>query len=259
MPWQTLSLSVEHDGAVARLRLERPEAANSLNRRMLRELRELFAEVERDARVRVVVLEGTREHFCTGMDFDELARSPAPAEHALDGDAYFDLLERLAGAPKVVIARVDGRVNAGGVGLAAAADMVIAGAGASFALSEALFGLLPACVLPYLVRRVGPQRAHWLTLSTLPIDARRAYDIGLADAVGPDSNRILRRHLPRCVRLDPRTVLRHKAYMQGLWPIGPDRRRAAVEQLRVLLADATVQENIRRYVLQGTPPWQTRS
>jgi polyketide biosynthesis enoyl-CoA hydratase PksH len=257
MTHQTVSISRDHDDAVMRLRMDRPGAQNSLNRQLIRELRERLAEAEEDARLRVIVLEGTPEHFCTGMDFHEVATSAAPRDHAGDGESYFDLLAALSGSARVVIARVEGQANAGGVGLAAASDLVIAGEQATFSLSEALFGLLPACLLPFLVRRVGLQHAHWLTLSTLPIGARRAQEIGLADDVGPDATQLLQRYLARCVRLDPRTVRAHKSYLHGFAPIGADRRAAAIDQLRQRLEDATVQENIRRYVLQGTLPWQT--
>ena len=87
---------------------------------------------------------------------------------------YMDTLRRITLFSKVVISCVDGQVLAGGVGLVACSDLVIATSKAEFGLSEALWGLLPAMVLPYLIRKVGVQKAYFMTLTTIRISVEEA-------------------------------------------------------------------------------------
>ncbi|NUR28322.1 MAG: enoyl-CoA hydratase, partial [Catenulispora sp.] len=102
------------------------------------------------------------------------------------GGAFFDLLTRFTQAPVIVAAAVDGRVAGGGVGLVAACDFVVATEASTFGLPEALWGLLPCCVLPFLIRRVGFQRAHAMALTTRPVAGAEAAAWGLVDETGPD-------------------------------------------------------------------------
>lgn len=95
-------------------------------------------------------------------------------------------MRQLAESSKIIVAKVQGKVNAGGIGLVAGSDLVVADNEASFALSELLFGLLPAMVLPFLIQRVGLQRAKLLALTTQPIQAAEAQRWGLVDEIGAD-------------------------------------------------------------------------
>lgn len=97
----------------------------------------------------------------------------------------YDLWLRLATGPYVTISHVRGKANAGGLGFVAASDIVLANETAQFSLSELLFGLYPACVLLFLIRRIGFQRAHYFTLMTQPISAKQACEWGLVDACEP--------------------------------------------------------------------------
>jgi polyketide biosynthesis enoyl-CoA hydratase PksH len=151
---------------------------------------------------------------------------------------------------------VRGRANAGGVGLAAACDLVLADRTATFALSELLFGLFPACVLPFLARRVGLQKAHFLTLSTRPIHAEEALAWGLADALGDDAEVLLRAHLRRLAHLEKSAIGRYKAYMAGLSDLVSQARHRALDANRTMFADPGVQRDIMRYVREMKFPWE---
>jgi polyketide biosynthesis enoyl-CoA hydratase PksH len=149
-----------------------------------------------------------------------------------------------------------GRVNAGGVGLAAACDMVLADHSASFALSELLFGLFPACVLPFLIRRVGEQRAHYLTLSTQPVNAAQALAWGLVDGVEDQVDGLLRKHLLRLRRLDKAAIGRYKLYRHDLSALVDAARPPALEANRVMFSDPATRAVIRRYVTEQKFPWE---
>ena len=109
-----------------------------------------------------------------------------------------------------------GMANGGGVGFVAASDIVLADETAQFGLSELLFGLFPACVLPFLIRRIGFQKAHYLTLMTQPISAQQAQTWGLVDACAKRSDSLLRKHLLRLSRLSKASIRRYKKYIRDL-------------------------------------------
>lgn len=251
MSYQTLS--VAFDDGVCRVRFDRPEAGNAIDARMVEELGRVLALCDDGAEppVTVLVLEGSADAFCVGGDFAATA-----AGETLDAAALYDLWRRLATGPYVSIALVHGRANAGGVGFVAASDLVLAGPGASFGLSELLFGLFPACVLPFLIRRVGRQKAHAMTLLTRPVGAAEALACGLADAVEDDPEALLGRHLSRLRLLGKPALGRYKSYLAEISDELERCRPAALAANRALFADPSVQRNIRRYVTELKLPWE---
>jgi polyketide biosynthesis enoyl-CoA hydratase PksH len=205
-----------------------------------------------DQPVTIVVLEGAAGVFCTGGDFEATAGGAA-----LDPAPLYDLWTRLATGPFISIALVKGRANAGGVGLACSCDLVLCDRSATFALSELLFGLFPACVMPFLVRRIGLQKAHYLALMTRPIPAAEALTSGLADAVGDDAEALLASHLPRLTRLTRPAIGRYKSFMGELTEIIERAKPMAVAANRDMFEDPAVRRNISRYVTEMKLPWET--
>ncbi|MEX3628257.1 MAG: enoyl-CoA hydratase/isomerase [Burkholderia sp.] len=240
------------DGPVCRLRLDRDDRAPVLDRALVDDcLRTLDA---LDAAIHIVVLEGAPDAFCAGADFDALASGGAAS--AVDPERLYALWSRLANGPFVSIAHVRGAATAGGVGFAASCDLVLAADDATFALPELLFDLYPACVLPFLVRRVGFQRAHYMTLTTRPVTAREATAWGLADATDADSEALLRRHLLRLRRVGRAGISRYKAYAARLHDLVEQAREDAVAANRALFSDEAALATIRRYVRTGALPWE---
>jgi 3-carboxymethyl-3-hydroxy-acyl-[acp] dehydratase len=237
------------------LRLNRPEAGNSLTKALLEELLQAFGRAESEPACRVVVIEGQGGSFCSGMDFEEAAAAWEGGKPAFDPRRYMDVLKRAALLPKPVIAKVDGKALAGGLGLVAASDLAVATPKSEFALPEALWGLLPACVVPYLIRRVGPQSAYRLTLTTGPIDAAEAARIGLVDAVSSDPDAAIERWSRRLKLLAPETVRELKRYFRRMWIVDDEKEKEAVDELRKLLADPKVRENVLNFVRRQKLPW----
>jgi polyketide biosynthesis enoyl-CoA hydratase PksH len=139
--------------------------------------------------------------------------------------------------------------------LVAASDIVIASNAATFGLSEMLFGLLPACVMPFLIKRIGVQKAQWMTLITQGISAERAYEIGLVDEVSDNPSDALRRNLLRLTRLETDTILNLKDYMSKLWIISEQTQKIAVDKITALTASEKVQHNIKNFIQNGIFPW----
>lgn len=241
------TLRVREQAGVLFVQMHRPEANNAIDAQLVAELSALLQLVEADQTIRVFVLEGLPHVFCSGLDFNAFDSVPQ--------GAVFDLFKQLATSSKIVVSQVRGKVTAGGIGLVAASDFVFAETGATFALSELLFGLLPAMVLPFLIPRIGSHKARQLALSTQAISSAEAHRWGLVDVCADDISKPLRAHLRRWRRLSPNTVRQLKEYIGRLQPLDPETETLAVTTITNLLADEQISEGIRRYVAEGIAPW----
>jgi methylglutaconyl-CoA hydratase len=179
MDWQTLS--IEHDGAVATLQMQRPEVHNAFDARLIAELTTALQHLERDASVRAVVLSGAGSTFSAGADLNwmlGMARA-TEAENREDSLRLAALMRTLNFLPKPTVARVNGSAYGGGVGLVACCDIAIGAEGAKFSLSEVKLGLVPAVISPYVIAAIGPRQARRLFLGAEVFSAREAERLGL--------------------------------------------------------------------------------
>ncbi len=168
---------------VARLTLDSPANRNALSRVMRGQLRAALTDALADDAVRVVVLDHTGRVFCSGMDLAE-ATGGSAAEQGVN--EFPELLQLVWSAPKPVLAVVRGPARAGGVGLAAACDVVVAGDSASFAFTEVRIGVVPAVISAVCRPRMLPHAVHRLMLTGEVFDAATAAAGGLVDLAVPD-------------------------------------------------------------------------
>lgn len=253
MNYQTIK--VRFQDPVFFLQINRPDANNTINDLLVEECRHALSVCETSATI--VVLEGSAEVFCFGADFREMREQVSGGRvRGQNPEPLYDLWLRLSRGPYISVAHTRGKVNAGGVGFAAACDMVLADETAQFSLSELLFGLFPACVMPFLVRRVGFQRAHYLTLTTQPIAVQQAHAWGLVDAYGPQSEALLHRQLLRLRRLSKTAVAHYKDYVNGLQDILVRCKPEALAANHKVFADPVNVRGITRYVETGQFPWE---
>jgi enoyl-CoA hydratase/methylglutaconyl-CoA hydratase len=143
------------DGAVATLTLDSPHNRNALSRKLVTELFEGLGQAETDDTVRVILLRSADRVFCSGADLSEAATTPMEE----GARAIVQLQRRIVASEKPVVVRLDGPVRAGGTGIVASADVVIASEEAHFALTEVKLGVAPAIisltVLPRLTSRAA--------------------------------------------------------------------------------------------------------
>jgi polyketide biosynthesis enoyl-CoA hydratase PksH len=247
------TIKVQFQESICFLQIDRPQADNTISSQLVTECNHVLSACEET--VTVVVVSGSPELFCMGADFKAIASRNGCKRD--DGpEPLYDLWLRLATGPYVTISHVRGKANAGGVGFVAASDIVLADESAQFSLSELLFGLYPACVLPFLIRRIGFQKAHYLTLMTQPVSARQACEWGLVDAYDPLSEALLRRHLQRLRRLSKVAIRRYKTYMRRVSAPLHDLKSLAVAANLEIFSDAGNLQAITRYVEQGVFPWE---
>lgn len=184
----TLRLDLAHRVAV--LWLAREKLRNAFNETMIAELAAAFTQLSADAGVRAIVLAAQGPAFCVGADLDWMRRMAgySDEENRRDALALATMLRTVAECPKPVVARVHGDAYAGGVGLVAACDIVVAAQTATFCLSETKLGLIPATIGPHVVRAIGERQARRYALTAEKFDAAEAFRIGLVhELVAPDA------------------------------------------------------------------------
>lgn len=184
--FDTLVVSRRAPG-VAEVTMSRPAVFNAFDEAMIAELDEVFAKLQENPGVRVIVLAGEGKHFSAGADLQWMQRtSEATREcNVTDARQFAAMLSRIAACTRPTVARVQGAALGGGVGLVCACDIAIAAEGASFAVSEAKFGILPSVIGPYVTNAIGKRQARRLALTTTRIAADEASAMGMVHRVVP--------------------------------------------------------------------------
>jgi methylglutaconyl-CoA hydratase len=180
----TLSIGKRAPG-VAQITMSRPEVFNAFDEAMIGELDGAFDQLIADDSVRVILLAGDGKHFSAGADLKWMQRASEESRdwNLADARRFAAMLGKIDSCPKPTLARIQGAALGGGVGLACACDVAIAADNASFAVSEAKFGILPAVIGPYLTNAVGKRHARWLALTMTRIRATEALTLGLVHQV----------------------------------------------------------------------------
>jgi methylglutaconyl-CoA hydratase len=179
------SLQLHRDGAVARLRLDRPEVHNAFDPALIAALTARLRSLGADDSVRVVILEGAGASFSAGADLHWMRgmASASERDNRDDALALARLMRTLDALPKPTIARVHGAAFGGGVGLVACCDIAIGAPEARFGLTETKLGLLPAVISPYVIAAIGARQARrWFATAEM-FDAAEALRIGLLHQV----------------------------------------------------------------------------
>ena len=170
---------------VAEVWLNRPEVRNAFNDGVIAELTAAFRGFAEDKDLRAVILAGEGKAFCAGADLNWM-RAMADyswEQNRADAQALADMLWTVYSCPVPVVGRIQGDCYAGGVGLAAVCDVLVAAQGVTFCLSEARLGLLPATIAPYVVRALGEQAARRYFVTAERFDASVAPRLGFVHEV----------------------------------------------------------------------------
>ncbi len=179
------TLQIERAGHVARVWLNRPDVRNAFNDGVIAELRGSFDAFAADASLRAIVLGGRGKAFCAGADLSWMKTMAGYTweQNRADAQALADMLWAIYRCPVPVVGRIQGDCYAGGVGLAAVCDVLVAADGATFCLSEARLGLLPATISPYVIRAMGEQAARRYFVTAERFSAVQAAALGFVHEV----------------------------------------------------------------------------
>ena len=259
------NITLVHDGAVARLTLNRPDRRNALTHAMMLELEDAFARVRIDSECRVLVLRGAGGHFCAGGDLDAMASMP-PAPSNGDSDPlvpayrqFGDAMLALNALPQATIAIVEGSAVGGGFGMACCSDVVVLHESARFGMPEPKWGFIPSQILPFVVRRVGEGAARDLAVSGRVIDAVEAHRLGIGRHLCGNTaelNRTIKAVIDDVLKLEPNALAAAKRLVLSC-ATAEDRQVLddAAETLVRLLRRPEAEAGMKAFMAKKPPPW----
>ncbi|MGO1166957.1 MAG: enoyl-CoA hydratase family protein [Janibacter sp.] len=246
---------------VATITLDSPHNRNALSDQLVTELHAALTAAEADQSVRCIVLTHTGGTFCAGADLSEASDASVGDPARGRADQLIDLLRAIIACPKPVIGRIDGHVRAGGMGLVAACDLVVAGVSTSFALTESRLGLAASVISLALLPRTDPRAASRYFLTGETFDAAEAARIGLAtEAVGDaaELDAAVERITTDFARCSPQGLRETKELLthELLARLDAQRDRVADQSAR-LFASEEAREGMSAFLERRPPHWAT--
>lgn len=256
-----MTLDVTRQGPVARVFLNRPDVRNAFNDEVIAELTRTFAALGADGSLRAIVLGGHGKAFCAGADLSWM-RAMADyswEQNRADAQALADMLWTLYSCPVPVIGRVHGDCYAGGVGLAAVCDVLVASDAAAFCLSEARLGLLPGTIGPYVVRALGEQASRRFFVTAERFTAARAHALGFVhELCAPDTldARVDEVVAALCAN-GPMALRACKRLVQDVagQPITPALREETARRIADIRASDEGREGVQAFLNKRRPAW----
>lgn len=255
------TLELHIDGPVARIWLNRPEMRNAIDDVFIRELGEAFAQAQAAEGVRAVVLGGRGPAFCAGANLNWMKRAASftPEQNLQDAAGLPRMLRTLADSRLPVIARIQGDVYAGGMGLVSVCDVAISADSAHYCLSEVKIGLIPATISPYVIRAMGARAAQRYFLTAERFTAAEAHRVGLvhevvpADALDAKVDEVLKNILAAA----PGAVAESKRLLRDVTgqPIDDELAAETVRRIAALRASEEGQEGLRAFLEKRKPAW----
>ena len=255
------ALTTSQSGAVLTITLARPEVRNAFNDAVIAELTAAFAQAATRDDVRAVVLAAQGQSFCAGADLHWMARMAdySHAENLADAAALAEMLRTIYSCPKPTVARVQGDVFAGGMGLVAVCDMAVSVDSASFCLSEVKLGLMPATISPYVMRAMGERASQRYFLTAERFSAAEALRIGFVHEVVAAEQldaRVEQLTAALCAA-GPNAVRSCKALLQevGGQSINTALIDSTVQHIALIRASAEGREGVQSFLQKRKPAW----
>jgi methylglutaconyl-CoA hydratase len=256
------TLDIHIEGRVAKVFLNRPEVRNAFNDGVITELAETFTRLGQDPGVRVIVLGGHGKAFCAGADLNWMKSMAGYGweDNRADATRLAEMLWAIYSCPLPVVGRLHGDCYAGGMGLAACCDVLVAAEGMHFCLSEARLGLLPATISPYVMRAMGEQAARRYFITAERFSAAQARDMGFVhELVAPDA---LDAKVDEIVALlvanGPAAVKACKRLVQDFAgrEITPELRAETARRIADIRASDEGREGVQAFLNKREPAWR---
>ncbi len=246
---------------VAEVWLNRPEVRNAFNAEVIAELTAAFTTLGAEPDLRAIVLGGHGKAFCAGADLGWMREMAGYdwEQNRADAQALADMLWAVYRCPVPVVGRIHGDCYAGGVGLAAVCDVLVAAEGINFCLSEARLGLLPGTIGPYVVRAMGEQAARRYFVTAERFSSQQAHGIGFvhelcaAEALDAKVGEIV----AALVANGPMAVRACKLLVQDVAgvPLTPALREESARRIADIRASAEGKEGVQSFLHKRPPSW----
>lgn len=258
--YQTIQL--RRQGAVVTVALNRPQVRNAFDALMLRELIDVFTGLAGDfPKVRVVVLTGNGTSFCAGADLNWMKETVhySVDENLADAGRVAECMHLLYRLPQPTIARINGPAIGGGMGFVCACDVAVAQCDAVFSLSEVRIGLVPACISPYVLKKIGEGRCRELFLSGERLSAERAHALGLVnEVVAPEAlDAAVQRRVEQLLANGPHAMAACKVLLEKVAHQELEEAKVfTAELIAHLRAGVEAQEGMAAFLEKRTPHWR---
>ena len=242
------------DTGVATITLDSPHNRNALSRQLVAELTERLGAAGEDGEIRVIVLTHTGTTFCAGADLSEASSS------SMTGTAsgLLAILRLIVDVPQPVIAKVDGNVRAGGVGLLGACDIVIAGPRSTFAITEARLGLAAAVISVTVLPRLDERAAARYYLTGATFDAAEAQRVGLVTLAADDADNALASLVADLRKASPQELVESKRIANRTVREAIERHGDEMVELSArLFASEEAHEGMTAFLERRPPRWSS--
>lgn len=259
-----VAILVESHKGLVRVTLNRAHRRNAFDAGMVDELYQVFGQLVQDHTVRAVILASTGSTFCAGADLNWMASGgtvSASVAHK-DAERLMNMFRVIDQCPCPVIGRIQGPAFGGGIGLIAVCDIAVAVEDATFALSEARLGLVPAVIAPFLLRKTGESFLRRFCLTGEAFSASAAQRCHLVhDVVERDKLDARVDELAHMVlHLAPQATRDTKALFRQLLTLSEEeRRKTCIDTNAHARLSAEAEEGLRAFLEKRTPVWTDRA
>ena len=259
----TISVSTDAITRVATITLLREDVRNAFNDQVIAELTQAYTDLGARDEVRAIVLAANGKAFCAGADLNWMRRMAdySRAENLADAAKLAEMLRVIATCPKPTVARVQGDVYAGGLGLVACCDVAVAADTAGFCVSEVKIGLIPATISPYLIRAMGARAAQRYFLTAELFSATEAHRLGLVHEVVAmtELDNTVNAIAGALATASPDAVRTCKRLIEDVTdqPITPELIAMTVDGIADIRASAQGKEGVQAFLQKRKPNWLT--
>jgi methylglutaconyl-CoA hydratase len=258
MSYTTLKFE-KHDN-VAFIIFNRPEVHNAFNSTVIGEMSAAFSEVEKKESLRAVILTGEGKSFCAGADLNwmKAVKEQGYQKNLKESNSLADLFHQIYTCRLPVIGLINGAAIGGGTGFVALCDIAIAAKSAVFSFSEVKIGLVPACIGPYVIKKIGEGRARELFISGERMSADRALQIGLISKVVDDNqlDSAVKETLELILSSGPNAIAMAKKLTTEVTVMPPEKFRSYTAELIAKLRDSEEgQEGMDAFLNKRKPNW----
>ncbi len=256
--YKTVKYSIKDK--IAWIALNRPEIHNAFNETMIGELLDLYKKIAQMVNVRIVVITGEGKSFCAGADLNWLGGviNYSYEQNLNESLLLAELLYTMYSLAKPTIAMVNGAAIGGGAGMVAVNDLVIASDRAKFSFSEVKLGLVPACISPYVIRKVGENRSRELFLTGERIDVQKAFNFGFVNQVVPHENleTAVKQQIDQLVTSGPNALAICKDLLEKVPQMNLEQAKTyTAESIAALRVSDEGQEGMRAFFEKRRPNW----
>ena len=247
---ELVHLTVEQ--GIATVTLDSPHNRNALSRQLVAELTAHVQSAGANPEIRAIVLTHTGTTFCAGADLSEASTGPMTGT----AQRLLAVLRLTVDVPQPVIARIDGNVRAGGVGLVGACDIAVAGPRCTFAITEARIGLAAAVISVTVLPRLDSRAAARYYLTGATFDAAEAQRIGLVTVATDDVDTAVRAFTADLLKASPQELVESKRLANRVIREAIERHGEEMVELSArLFASEEAHEGMTAFLERRLPHW----